>query len=114
MTQISGEQKAVVADFPELCTPVLYSINFQIANWGTLDFTPTGSVVHPGVMIAGAGLRCGEDDLQTSRGVLQPPNLALHLGMTCSLSYYVLDRQHWHGLVASSGERIHNFYFSLL
>ena len=71
----SGEQKAVVAAFPELCTPVLYSINFQIANWGTLDFTPTGSVVHPGVMIAGAGLRCGEDVLQTSRGVLQPPDL---------------------------------------
>ena len=37
--------------------------------------------------------------LQTSRGVLQPPDLALHLGMTCSLSYYVLDGQHWHGLV---------------
>ena len=40
-------------------------------------FTLVGSVVHPGVVIAGAGLRCGEDVLQTSRGVLQPPDLCI-------------------------------------
>ena len=67
-------------------------------------------MVHSGVVIAGAGPRCGEDVLQTSRGVLQPPDLALHPVMTCSLSCYIDGQQRlawW--LVASSGERITTF-----